>query len=64
MKFVSHHVQGNAAMASSIPTALKALAAVSLLPLLAARCVPGSGDLGDREAGTPGAGAAGRVPDR
>jgi RND family efflux transporter MFP subunit len=36
MKFVSHHVQGNAAMASSIPTALKALAAVSLLPLLAA----------------------------
>jgi RND family efflux transporter MFP subunit len=36
MKFVSHHMQGNAAMASSIPTALKALAAVSLLPLLAA----------------------------
>jgi RND family efflux transporter MFP subunit len=36
MKFVSHHVRGNAAMASSIPTALKALAAVSLLPLLAA----------------------------
>jgi hypothetical protein len=36
MKFVNHHVQGNAAMASSIPTALKALAAVSLLPLLAA----------------------------
>jgi RND family efflux transporter MFP subunit len=29
-------MQGNAAMASSIPTALKALAAVSLLPLLAA----------------------------
>jgi RND family efflux transporter MFP subunit len=36
MKFVSHHMQGNAAMASSISTALKALAAVSLLPLLAA----------------------------
>jgi RND family efflux transporter MFP subunit len=36
MKFVSHHMQGNAVMASSIPTALKALAAVSLLPLLAA----------------------------
>ncbi len=36
MKFVSHHMQGNVAMASWIPTALKALAAVSLLPLLAA----------------------------
>lgn len=36
MKFVSHHMEGNAAMASSVPTVLKALAAVSLLPLLAA----------------------------